>query len=392
MLHYARSDTHFLLSIYDHLRIALHALPTPPPLVIESKEASIDEEAVEGKTIVYDPPLLEVFNRSIVTSSAVFEILPYTPDTGLHKGWRTLLSKWHVSKEYSMAVSVPTLPRKTGWGPGEIKLEILKTLHYWREKVAREEDESTEFILSNKALEEICKHPTKIELELFLIIGKSYGGLSEIVRRRKLEMIEAIEKGMENVTVGLVGEEPEVELERMEVVADRGVEAIEPAVQTLPGLWDSPIAATPATSTEVVPMEVEEVIPEAPKVVVSKSIFSSMFGGSKKKVSTPVPTAIVPVITPVATPSVPVITPAIVAPKSSLFAAASSIFGGGKKKVGKKAEVVVVEAATVDKGKGKEVAVVSEKEEARLSAIARIHASLVLGGGLADVSIFRSYF
>lgn len=382
MLHYARSDTHFLLSIYDHLRIALHALPTPPPLVIESKEASIDEEAVEGKTIIYDPPLLEVFNRSIVTSSAVFEILPYTPDTGLHKGWRTLLSKWHVSKEYSMAVSVPTLPRKTGWGPGEIKLEILKTLHYWREKVAREEEESTEFILSNKALEEICKHPTKIELELFLIIGKSsYGGLSEIVRRRKLEIIDAIEKGMENVTVGLVGEEPEVELERMEVVADRGVEAIEPAVQTLPGLWDSPIAGTPATVTEVVPMEVEQVVPEAPKVVVSKSIFSSMFGGSKKKVSAPVPTAIVPVIT-----------PAIVAPKSSLFAAASSIFGGGKKKVVKKAEVVVVEAATVDKGKGKEVAVVSEKEEARLSAIARIHASLVLGGGLADVSIFRSYF
>ena len=153
MLHYARSDTHFLLDIYDHLRLALSTyVPPPPPTPVSGDDVDSDElliTPVEPPTAPMDVDapaepthLSTVFTRSIGTSAGVFEMLPYNHRTGFSDGgWRSLLVKWRHAKEHDVAVAVPTLPIKSGWGPGELHLEVLKALHAWREGVARSEDE-----------------------------------------------------------------------------------------------------------------------------------------------------------------------------------------------------------------------------------------------------------
>lgn len=250
------------------------------------------------------------------------------------------MSKWRVAKEYEMAVSVPSLPLKTGWGPGEVYLEVLRGLHYWREKTAREIDESAmDYVMSGREMEEVVRNVPRTELELMAILGKaasSRHGISEIARQRKSEIMKVIEEALENVTIGTIGMLEVVEKTGTTVNGERGVEAIEPAVRPLAGLWgDEPTVE-------------KEVITTA--VIATSS--SSMFGRKKKSVVAAAPSA---------------------APVPSSLIAKASAFLGKAKSV---------------KQQVKEVVQVTNGNAAadRLEAVARVHASLVLGGGLADVS------
>ncbi|GAA5924658.1 hypothetical protein JCM1841_006378 [Sporobolomyces salmonicolor] len=313
MLQYARSDTHFLLSIYDHLRLALHSKASSTP---SSSDPS---------------PLEDVFHRSRSVSSITFSLAPYDHATGhFDNGWLVPLAKHGQLKAYSTALAVPTLPIKTGWGPGELKLEVLKGVMKWREEAARDEDESARYVLSLQGVLQLAEQATRVRegKDLMQILGGTRGGVSDVVRRRKEELVEVIQKAVEEVT-GKKGQEGDVEMsvatEGVELGADIALPAEEPAVRALKGLWD---AAAPIASTSAA-------------VLVQTASSSSFFGGSPASGISSAP--------------------------QGLSAGSSTFFGAVKGK----------------KGKGKEIAVKQTAEE-REEAVRKVHASLVLGGGLAQ--------
>jgi len=332
MLHYARSDTHYLLSIYDHLRLAL-----------SSKTLSIPSSSEDDSSAL--SPLEEVFNRSIQVSSTVFALPPYDHETGhFESGFLIPLSKSGQLKSYSTALAVPTLPIKTGWGPGEVRLEVLRDLMKWRESAARKEDESTRYVMGIQGVLQVVEQCKRIQVggsaELVRVLGGTRGGVSEVVRKNKEELVNIITKTIERVE-GLrqEGEDHEMMGEsNLGVPANLndGFPAFEPAVKPIQGLWDQSGAA-PVASTS------------------TSSFFGSRSAGSS---SQGVPSS------------------------STSVASTSSFFGSQSTSTKAKTKT-----ATTTKGKnvkGKQVA--RSTEEERLAAVRKVHESLVLGGGLARVS------
>ncbi|RYR53851.1 hypothetical protein Ahy_A06g029095 isoform A [Arachis hypogaea] len=132
MIRYGREDTHYLLYIYDQLRIKLFAL---------SKESESSEN-----------PLVEVYKRSYDVCMQLYEKELLTEDSYLHiygllgAGFNAqqlaVVSFCYVSM-YPVAKSFQDLD--------------LLGLNEWRDILARSEDESTGFILPNKVLLEIAK-------------------------------------------------------------------------------------------------------------------------------------------------------------------------------------------------------------------------------------------
>lgn len=105
MLQYARSDTHFLLYIYDNLRNALLDRAGGTPDLIRT-----------------------VLERSEQTALRTYESEVYDYESGAGPGgWDTLAQKWNKS--------LSGLP-----------MVVFRCAHAWRDRVAREEDESTRFV------------------------------------------------------------------------------------------------------------------------------------------------------------------------------------------------------------------------------------------------------
>ncbi|CAI9099286.1 OLC1v1036074C1 [Oldenlandia corymbosa var. corymbosa] len=111
MVRYAREDTHYLLYIYDLMRIRL------------ASEATDSESA--------DPPLVEVYKRSYDICTQLYEKELLTESSFLHI--------------YGLQDA----------GFNAQQLSVVAGLCEWRDVVARAEDESTGFVLPNKTLLEI---------------------------------------------------------------------------------------------------------------------------------------------------------------------------------------------------------------------------------------------
>lgn len=116
MLRYAREDTHYLLYIYDLMRIKLFAL---------SKECESSESS--------DTPLVEVYKQSYDICMQLYEKELLTENSYLHI--------------YGLQ----------GAGFNAQQLAIVSGLCEWRDIVARAEDESTGYVLPNKSVLEIAK-------------------------------------------------------------------------------------------------------------------------------------------------------------------------------------------------------------------------------------------
>nr|KJB84001.1 hypothetical protein B456_013G195500 [Gossypium raimondii] len=111
MLRYAREDTHYLLYIYDLMRIKLLSMPKEP--------------------IHFDAPLVEVYKRSSDVCMQLYE------------------------KELLMENSYLHIYGLQGAGFNAEQLAIVAALCEWRDIIARAEDESTGYVLPNKVLLEI---------------------------------------------------------------------------------------------------------------------------------------------------------------------------------------------------------------------------------------------
>ncbi|XP_061343308.1 protein RRP6-like 2 isoform X2 [Gastrolobium bilobum] len=113
MIRYGREDTHYLLYIYDLMRIKLFAL---------SKESESS-----------DNPLLEVYKRSYDVCMQLYE------------------------KDLLTEKSYLNIHGLRGAGFNAQQLAIVSGLYEWRDILARSEDESPGYVLPNKIILEIAK-------------------------------------------------------------------------------------------------------------------------------------------------------------------------------------------------------------------------------------------
>lgn len=131
MLEYARSDTHFLLFIYDNLRNAL--LDRAPSRSQFRTSGTLQPQANIGPSN-FDPRhslLQEVLSCSEETSLRLHQTESYDGEEGSGTGgWDTIARKWN--KVAFTKVAHRSIPKS-----------IYLRIHDWRDRVAREEDEST---------------------------------------------------------------------------------------------------------------------------------------------------------------------------------------------------------------------------------------------------------
>ncbi|WWD18046.1 hypothetical protein CI109_102493 [Kwoniella shandongensis] len=135
MLHYARSDTHFLLFIYDSLRNGLLEQSSRPP--------SPDPE---GNTVIEtarrnpQAAMREVLYRSADTALKLYEREVYDEETGRGPGgWAAAGRKW---------LPKGAIDEEAGW--------IWRKLHTWRDRLARELDESPYYLMPNDMLKTLA--------------------------------------------------------------------------------------------------------------------------------------------------------------------------------------------------------------------------------------------
>ncbi|KAJ3339419.1 exosome nuclease subunit, partial [Gonapodya sp. JEL0774] len=173
MLKYARMDTHYLLRIYDILRTQLLALPPtvpapqpyPPPATISQLLPTPTDP---------EPPIVTVLRRSAQTSLVTYARDTYDFVSGQGTGgWRAAL-------------------RRYGAGLSGEQAEVFRHVHAWREKVAREEDESTAFVMPAAQLVAVSG---AMPGDAGAVVG--VGGVTALVRKRAAEVAEAVRKGRE---------------------------------------------------------------------------------------------------------------------------------------------------------------------------------------------------
>jgi exosome complex exonuclease RRP6 len=137
MLEYARSDTHFLLFIYDHLRNELL-----------DKTGNVSDES---------GPIFDVINNSQQTSLLRYQGHQYGSDelgTG-PAGWYNMLkrSPVNLSKE---------------------QFAVFKAVHRWRDRIARQNDEGVNYVIPKYALFAIAQ-AMPMDLDSLLRVAPSIG-------------------------------------------------------------------------------------------------------------------------------------------------------------------------------------------------------------------------
>ncbi|KAF2671926.1 hypothetical protein BT63DRAFT_384403 [Microthyrium microscopicum] len=153
MLSYARSDTHFLLYIYDNMRNEL-------------LEASSPEEDL----------LQDVLQRSKDCTLTRYENPIYDSERGLGaNGWYRLLQR------------TPTMFTKE-------QFSVYRAVHAWRDATAREEDDSINFILNNHNVMAIARE-MPLDREWMLKIIQS---VSQPVKMRIDELVAVVRKAKQD--------------------------------------------------------------------------------------------------------------------------------------------------------------------------------------------------
>lgn len=134
MLYYARSDTHFLLFIYDNLRNALLHKSSRP-----SSPANCGTIVLDSARPNPQEAMREVLGKSADTALKMYERDSYDIVTGRGSGgWLAAGKKWLPKGE---------IEQESGW--------VWRHLHDWRDRVAREMDESPFYIMPNNMLRDV---------------------------------------------------------------------------------------------------------------------------------------------------------------------------------------------------------------------------------------------
>ena len=151
-LDYARSDTHFLLYVYDMMRNEL--IDRSPDN--DDNSSLIDDVLEESKK-----ESLQKYERHIYDAKR---------GTGVG-GW------------YGMLIRTPALFTKE-------QFAVFRAVHRWRDSIARREDESLASIMQNQALFSVAR---QMPLNVSTLLG-CVSPVSEFVRRKSNELIGLIKE------------------------------------------------------------------------------------------------------------------------------------------------------------------------------------------------------
>ncbi|KAJ4482464.1 ribonuclease H-like domain-containing protein [Lentinula aciculospora] len=177
MLDYARSDTHFLLYIYDNLRNALL------DRAISSNEPSLAAENTSSSSHSFhfaQALMRQALAKSETTALRVYEKELYDMEGGSGgNGWDTLAKKWNKHNLYANTYPVGI--------PGMQK-DIYRRIHLWRDIVSREEDESVRYVLPNHFLFQLAEQPPTDMASML----KIFHFVPPILRRRAKELLDVI--------------------------------------------------------------------------------------------------------------------------------------------------------------------------------------------------------
>ncbi|KAH0543982.1 hypothetical protein FGG08_001749 [Glutinoglossum americanum] len=156
MFKYARSDTHFLLYIYDNLRNELidKSNPTNPYLNhIENVLARSKETAL----LTYEPDIYDEVSGANAT------------------GWSIML-------------------KKTPTNFTNEQLSVFKAVHRWRDKTARQADESLNYVMPKRILFSIAR---VMPVDVQSLLGLSRD-MPTLIKFRASELVKAIKQAKED--------------------------------------------------------------------------------------------------------------------------------------------------------------------------------------------------
>ncbi|TEY78795.1 hypothetical protein BOTCAL_0045g00110 [Botryotinia calthae] len=161
MFFYARADTHFLLYIFDNLRNELLDAPD-----VETPDA--ETPAATSMDIV--------LQKSKETSLLRYERQLYNAESGKGPGgWFSLIYK------------TPALLSSE-------QFSVFKAVHAWRDQIARKDDDSINFVMSNSVVVNLAKFMPMDMIALLSIIRP----ISHSVKSRTGELLEVIKAAKEN--------------------------------------------------------------------------------------------------------------------------------------------------------------------------------------------------
>ncbi|EJC98038.1 uncharacterized protein FOMMEDRAFT_149467 [Fomitiporia mediterranea MF3/22] len=154
MMKYARSDTHFLLYIYDNLRNALLDRARGQPDLVRSALSRSEDTALR----IYEPEFYDLENG-----------------TG-PGGWNTLSLKW-------------------GRALSGTQHTVFRAAHAWRDALARKEDESTRYVMPNHYLFQLAERPPTDMANLLSI----FRPVPPLVRTQAASLLEVIRTAVKEV-------------------------------------------------------------------------------------------------------------------------------------------------------------------------------------------------
>ncbi|KAK5113514.1 hypothetical protein LTR62_003383 [Meristemomyces frigidus] len=162
LLDYARSDTHYLLYIFDNMRNEL------------IQRSDLTKPNREGDK------LWDVLQRSSETALQTYEHPIYDFELGQGPaGW------------YKMLARTPALLSKE-------QFSVFRAVHRWRDNVAREQDDSVHYVMPNHQVFSIAKASPSSKAEVFNAAHPA----SQTLRLRIDELLAAILKAKKNAEEG----------------------------------------------------------------------------------------------------------------------------------------------------------------------------------------------
>ncbi|KAI4760921.1 hypothetical protein E4T52_15834 [Aureobasidium sp. EXF-3400] len=240
MFEYARSDTHFLLYIYDNMRNEL----------IEKSDFSVPNHE---KDKIHD-----VLTRSRDTALQRYEHPVYDAAQGQGAGgWYKMLSR------------TPALLDKQ-------QFAVFRAVHQWRDQVAREQDDSTHYVMANHNIFSLAKEMPTEKAQLFAVAQNT----SQTVRLRADELLSVIIKAKEQGENGpdMVSTLKEIEAQQLGVPLHETPTHFAALKQSQPK--QAVVAATPAPQPPVL-NRVNSSEPSGVRAKVSQ-FWGGLFGGKSQ--------------------------------------------------------------------------------------------------------------
>lgn len=172
----------------------------------------------------------ECLFRSAQTSLRMYSPDPYDPQHGSGPGgWDHLAKKWNkTTLQADFPLNMLT--------PAVLKTQALvyRALHHWRDQAAREEDESTRYVLPNHFLFTLAESPPA---DMAGLVGVFKGQVPGVVKKRARELLEVVKEAVRRA-LKVKEDVEEVKEEDAKMVVEEMVEEVrEVQVEKDMGIW-----------------------------------------------------------------------------------------------------------------------------------------------------------